>query len=677
MLCPLCHTQNRDNAKFCKGCGQLLAVEVVAGVQPEAVAQQESTDQAQTQGTPPPSSPAEDADQVKAGPATQNGEAETAAPAAAQEETTAPEQHQEYAEIRNEQRENRDTGEDVSQAPTQILTPQQMLAFHARRWQQDSERERQTGKTYDDIADAPTLLIRPETTNGQQAETAAAVPSPDIADMPTTIYQNSTPQTEEATSADEQATQVSADESGSYATVPATAASEGPKEQPEVEVTDQKSEQAENVEVSAPQDEASAMPAKEDNLEPTNNEGELEPTTEQQTGETEKTVAGSSESLPLLEVGNTVGGRYEVTQVLSDAENEHIYVVADHQGYQHCWNCGSEQNAEGDEFCIDCGAELLNASYILHEYPLSSQQGGEAQVLQGAIVNTFVDQGVTYVVEQPQTSQTAFPNGVHLIAASDSDAGAVRRGEPNEDSTMTLVFERVHESISSPAGLFVVADGMGGHANGQGASRTTIALIAERVTRELLLAPLQAEKAGEEAPKTDDETYKELLRGAIEDANTTLCQINQKDKSDMGSTLTGFMIVGDHAYIFNVGDSRTYMLRDEKIYQLTNDHSLVGQLVAGGLIEPDEVYTHPQRNQIFRSIGDKQNVQVDLFTQQIHPGDILLSCSDGLWEMIRDPQIADILNQAPDPQAACAQLIEVANANGGEDNVSAVVVFVR
>jgi serine/threonine protein phosphatase PrpC len=153
--------------------------------------------------------------------------------------------------------------------------------------------------------------------------------------------------------------------------------------------------------------------------------------------------------------------------------------------------------------------------------------------------------------------------------------------------------------------------------------------------------------------------------------------MNQRDKSDAGCTLTGFMMVGDRAFIFNVGDSRTYMLRDEKLYQLTNDHSLVGQLVAGGLIEPEDVYTHPQRNQIFRSIGDKQNVQVDLFTQQVHPGDVLLSCSDGLWEMVRDPQIAEILNQAADPQAACAQLIASANENGGEDNVSAVVVFVH
>ena len=145
----------------------------------------------------------------------------------------------------------------------------------------------------------------------------------------------------------------------------------------------------------------------------------------------------------------------------------------------------------------------------------------------------------------------------------------------------------------------------------------------------------------------------------------------------MGSTITGFMIVGDYAYILNVGDSRTYMIRGGQIYQLTNDHSLVGQLVAGGLIAPEDVYTHPQRSQIFRSLGDRLNVQIDIFKQQLHPGDILLSCSDGLWEMVRDPQIESILNNAPDPQVACTQSIDAANANGGEDNVSAVVVFVR
>ena len=99
--------------------------------------------------------------------------------------------------------------------------------------------------------------------------------------------------------------------------------------------------------------------------------------------------------------------------------------------------------------------------------------------------------------------------------------------------------------------------------------------------------------------------------------------------------------------------------------------------MAGGLIEPDDVYTHPQRSQIFRSLGDKMNVQVDDFKQQLLPGDVLISCSDGLWEMVRNPQITDILHTAHDPQTACSQLLEAANANGGEDNVSAVVVFVR
>ena len=307
----------------------------------------------------------------------------------------------------------------------------------------------------------------------------------------------------------------------------------------------------------------------------------------------------------------------------------------------------------------------------------TQDQNADASVLHGAIVTTFVDQGRTYVIEQVQSAENAFPNGVHLIAACDSDAGNVRRSEPNEDSTLVLVLQRVHESQATPSGVFIVADGLGGHENGQLASRMVINIIAERMVRELLAAPLVSEKAGESSPKPDEDALVALLQGTVEDANAAVCQVNQRDKTDMGSTITGFMVVGDFAYIMNVGDSRTYMVRSGQIYQLTNDHSLVGQLVAGGLISPDEVYTHPQRSQIFRSLGDKLNVQIDIFKQQLHPGDMLLSCSDGLWEMVRDPQIESILNNAPDPQVACTQLIEAANTNGGEDNVSAVVVFVH
>lgn len=384
----------------------------------------------------------------------------------------------------------------------------------------------------------------------------------------------------------------------------------------------------------------------------------------------------STGDFAVLAVGTLVGGRYEVTEVVSDDAQGHVYMVIDHQGYQHCWNCGTEENSEGDEFCNDCGAELLNAPYVMHEYPASSQPGAEASVIPGNIVNTFIDAGKTYAIEQEQAEHNAFPNGVHLVAASDSDAGDVRRSDPNEDSTLILQLQRIHESLSVPMGVYIVADGMGGHDNGQLASRVAINIIAERMVRELLDTPLALEKSGQAVQPADEEALVTLLQGTIEDANAAICAVNQREKTDMGSTITGFMIVGEHAYILNVGDSRTYMVRGGQIYQLTNDHSLVGQLVAGGLIQPDDVYTHPQRNQIFRSLGDKLNVQVDIFKQQLLPGDILLSCCDGLWEMIRNPQIESILNTANGPQAACTQLVETANTNGGEDNISVVAVYV-
>lgn len=695
MLCPLCHTQNRDNAKFCKGCGQLLAVEVVASGQPEAADAVQAPTQG-TQGTQPSSPSSEDAASAAAPEeaniagtsrveSSQSDPTQTSAATArpstfpdenaaqvyassARQGTPASSEPTEYRSMDDES--NAYDNLDVAQIPTQILTPQQMLAFHARRWQQESSQEKSEETHYDDISEAPTILTTPQSLGQEPTSSTPKEASGYNFDDAPTIYDSSAyEETAFAYNPDE--AQMSQDASGTSQAASSVATSTNA-------VPADKSEKLDDADVSSQPEDANAIPVKENNVEQSTNTSEPAEPTETQPDKQAVTENSPEQSFSTLEVGAIVGGRYEVTQVVeSENENEYDYIVTDHQGYQHCWNCASEQNAEGDEFCIDCGAELLNASYILHAYPATAPKSEDAQVLQGTIINTFVDQGTTYVVEQPQATQTAFPNGTHVLAACDSDAGTVRRSEPNEDSTLVLSLQRVHESISSPAGLYVVADGMGGHANGQGASRLTIAMLAERITRELLLAPLQAEKAGETVPTFDDESFKELLRGAIEEANTALCQVNQKEKSDMGSTLTGFMVVGDYAYIFNVGDSRTYMLRDEKLYQLTNDHSLVGQLVAGGLIEPDDVYTHPQRNQIFRSIGDKQNVQVDLFTQQVHPGDVLLSCSDGLWEMVRNPQITEILNHAPDPQVACTQLIEAANANGGEDNVSAVVVCVR
>jgi serine/threonine protein phosphatase PrpC len=146
---------------------------------------------------------------------------------------------------------------------------------------------------------------------------------------------------------------------------------------------------------------------------------------------------------------------------------------------------------------------------------------------------------------------------------------------------------------------------------------------------------------------------------------------------DAGSTVTMAVLRGWTAYVANVGDSRTYLLRDGRLQQITTDHSLVAGLVAAGKIQPEEIYSHPQRNVIYRSLGSDPQVEVDITRQPLQPGDRLLLCSDGLWEMVRDPQIKALLEGAPDVWEACDQLVHTANQNGGQDNITAVVVRVR
>lgn len=253
-----------------------------------------------------------------------------------------------------------------------------------------------------------------------------------------------------------------------------------------------------------------------------------------------------------------------------------------------------------------------------------------------------------------------------LVVGTRSDPGIKRKHKPNEDSLFAAEGERTSNSQTQHFGLFVVADGMGGHSNGQDASRLAIQTIVNS-----LLPRLSSDKP------LNDNALVNLLVDGVQEANAAVHQHNMELRADMGTTMTAALVVGDIAYVANVGDSRTYLYRvPEGLRKITNDHSVVASLVEAGIIRPDDIYTHPKRNQIYRSLGEKPVIDVDSFIVQLHPGDKLLLCSDGLWDMVRDPLIQQVMSQVSDPAQTGNALIKAALDGGGEDNVSVIVVSI-
>ena len=235
-----------------------------------------------------------------------------------------------------------------------------------------------------------------------------------------------------------------------------------------------------------------------------------------------------------------------------------------------------------------------------------------------------------------------------LAVITETDRGIKRKHKPNEDSLFAMQGARAHNSQPQQFGLFVVADGMGGHANGQDASRTAIQNIID-----FMLPRISTGNS------LDDEGYKNLLMEGVQQANLAVHQRNLQDHADMGTTMTAALVVGSTAYVANVGDSRTYLYREpEGLRQITHDHSVVASLVDAGIIKPDDIYTHPKRNQIYRSLGEKPGVEVDAFIQPLQANDKLLLCSDGLWDMVRDPEIQRVVSSStPTPTQLGKNLI--------------------
>jgi protein phosphatase len=256
------------------------------------------------------------------------------------------------------------------------------------------------------------------------------------------------------------------------------------------------------------------------------------------------------------------------------------------------------------------------------------------------------------------------PESLDLRVGRRTDVGQLR--ELNEDSLLTLDLVWSNKSISRPLGLFVVADGMGGHEGGEVASGLLVRAVAQHAASELL--PRTTAAAGEPLD------FGAWLSAAIQAGNVEVFERSETAGTDMGTTVVAALVAGNEAYVAHVGDSRAYRINDSGIEQITVDHSLVESLVASNQITREEARHHPQSNVIYRTIGDKRQVTVDLDLVTLAPGDSLLLCSDGLSGMLSDDQLQRLVATAASPQAACDALIDAANRAGGEDNITAIVI---
>jgi serine/threonine protein phosphatase PrpC len=278
---------------------------------------------------------------------------------------------------------------------------------------------------------------------------------------------------------------------------------------------------------------------------------------------------------------------------------------------------------------------------------------------------------------------------LRLSVAGHSDAGQVR--ELNEDS---FYYKVVQASDEDPLGLFIVADGMGGHLAGEVASHWTIQTLKRELapifaprdpaaTRRLKRQEVDSLLKGARLTTRLDETgLTSRIHSAIERANEVLLGYSLKkpaEAGNMGSTVTLAAIHGHQAVVANVGDSRTYLWHDGSLRQLTTDHSMPGALVASGQLDPEEIYDHPQRHILHNCLGFTEKLEIEIIQPwSLQPGDALFLCSDGLWEMVRPTaELAALFAETPDVAATCRRLVDEANKRGGEDNIAVVVVRVE
>jgi protein phosphatase len=252
---------------------------------------------------------------------------------------------------------------------------------------------------------------------------------------------------------------------------------------------------------------------------------------------------------------------------------------------------------------------------------------------------------------------------LHLNIIGKTDTGKKRK--KNEDTFF----------VDPELGFMLVADGMGGHASGEVASQLATKLCAEQLKHALKAGQVDVTHHVKSLADLDPRTL--LLGDCIKFSNQAVWEAGQTEENkNMGTTLVAALWLGGKLSIAHVGDSRLYVIRNGDITQCTHDHSFVQEQIDRGFIKPEEAEKSDLRNMLTRSVGVKEDVDVDLKEIELAPGDYILLCSDGLTKMLDDEQIAATVMEKSDPELIVNELINRANEAGGLDNVTAVLARV-
>jgi len=251
----------------------------------------------------------------------------------------------------------------------------------------------------------------------------------------------------------------------------------------------------------------------------------------------------------------------------------------------------------------------------------------------------------------------------YLVSGYGQSIGKQR--DHNEDALYVLTTMLSSDDSMIPFGLYIVADGMGGHQHGDIASVTAVRAMAGYILRKFYIPLLDLSQG------PPNETLQEIMQNGLFEAHRAI----PKYAPGGGTTMTAVLIMGDQMTIAHVGDSRAYAIHgDGQMQALTRDHSLVKRLEELGQLTAEEAAQHPQRNVLYRALGQVEPFEPDITTFPLHHPGYLFLCSDGLWGVLNEHDIFQMITTNPSPEQACLQLVEAANAAGGPDNITAILV---